>query len=91
MTRSVSSLTTHNIPTSAPSSSRNGLYEKVWYDSSGYPDRSTNSSRASSQVASPVPSTVSIRGPMSSQISAHTSRAGRPSAHGYLRPSVSRR
>ena len=28
---------------------------------------------------------ASIRGPMSSQISAHTSLAGRPSAHGYLR------
>ena len=39
----------------------------------------------------PVASTLSIRGPMSSQISAHTSLAGRPSAHGYLRPSVSRR
>src|SRR5215213_3281855 len=35
--------------------------------------------------------TPSIRGPMSGQISAHTSWAGRPSAHGYLRPSVSRR
>src|SRR4051794_1459770 len=32
-----------------------------------------------------------MRGPMSGQISAHTSRAGRPSAHGYFLPSVSRR
>ena len=32
-----------------------------------------------------------MRGPMSGQISAHTSRAGRPSAHGYFLSSVSRR
>ncbi len=46
---------------------------------------------ASSQVASPVLSTVWMRGPISGQISSHTSRAGRPSAHGYFWPSVSRR
>src|SRR5690349_17813043 len=32
-----------------------------------------------------------MRGPMSLQISAHTSRAGLPSAHGYFRPRVTRR
>ena len=32
-----------------------------------------------------------MRGPMSPQISAHTSEAGLPSAHGYFLPSVSRR
>ena len=32
-----------------------------------------------------------MRGPMSLQISAHTSAAGRPSAHGYFVPRVSRR
>ena len=35
--------------------------------------------------------TASMRGPMSGQISAHTSRAERPSAHGYFSPSVSSR
>jgi hypothetical protein len=47
--------------------------------------------RASSQVASPVVKTRSIREPTSAQISDHTSLAGRPSAQGYLRPRVSRR
>jgi hypothetical protein len=34
MTRSVSSLTTQSMPTTPPSSSDSGLYEKVWYVSS---------------------------------------------------------
>ena len=63
----------------------------MWYVSSRYPLRSKKSSSDSSQVATPVLITPSIRGPMSSQISAQTSRADRPSAHGYFAPSVSRR
>jgi hypothetical protein len=63
----------------------------VWYVSSVYPLRSRNSSSDLSQVATPVSSTVSMRGPMSSQISDHTTAAGLPRAHGYFFPRVSRR
>jgi hypothetical protein len=34
MTRSVSSVTTHNIPATVVASSVSGLYENVWYVSS---------------------------------------------------------
>lgn len=44
-----------------------------------------------SQVARPVAMTEEIRGSISGQISAHTSRAGRPSAQGYFSPRVARR
>ncbi len=91
MTRAVSSLTTHNMPRVRPSSSATGLYEKVWYVSSWYPLRWRKSIRLSSQVAIPVVITDSMRGATSAQISDHTSRAGRPSAQGYLAPRVSRR
>ena len=88
MTRSVSSMTTQKSPWVCPSSPGAGLYENVWYVSSGKPCRSRKSKSPSSHVASPVDSTRSTRGPMVSQISAHTSLAGLPSAHGCFLPSV---
>ena len=90
MVRSVSSVTTHSMPPTPPWSSGTGLYENVWYVSSGNPWRSRNSSSPSSQVAWPVVITDSARGPMSAQISDQTSRADRPSAQGCLGPSVIR-
>ena len=83
--RSVSSVTTHSMPPTPPWSSGTGLYEKVWYVSSGNPRRSRNSSSPSSQVACPVRMTDSARGPMSPQISDQTSRADRPKRPGVLR------
>ena len=90
MVRSVSSVTTQSIPPTPPWSSGTGLYEKVWYVSSGNPRRSRKSSSPSSQVACPVRTTDSARGPMSSQISDQTSRADRPSAQGCFGPRVMR-
>jgi hypothetical protein len=78
------------MPPTRPRSSNTGLYEKVWYVSSGKPLRSRKRRRPSSQVARPVLRTVSIRGPISGQISRQTTSERAPSTQFRFTPTVGR-
>jgi hypothetical protein len=86
-TRSVSSVTTQNNPSTSLDSPRIGLYDHVKYASSAYPFRYSCSSRRWFHVASPRWKTASTSGPSSAQTSPQTSGADRPSADGCRSPS----
>ena len=86
-TSSVISVQGQKTPSTVrPSAARIGPYVKRTWTSSRGRSRSKKDRKSSDQVAAPVRRTPSSIGPMVSQISAQTSRPGRPRLLGCLAP-----